>query len=263
MKRICMVVLAAVLSIPFWTLCVMAEEAKPSATASVGAFSKYIWRGYEQSDDSVVIQPSIGVGYQGFTMTLWGNLDTDRDDRDPSVPNQSQWTETDLTLDYSRAFGPVKLSAGYIYYAMDGADDTQELYLGASLNVFLNPTLTLYREIAHLQGWYIRAGISHSFELGGGIGLDLGGGVGYYYSDDDAFVEYDDGLNPTTERYRGFHDGTLSAGLKIPLGKYFVVNPVLAYSFPLSDSADNAIEAGSFSGRSDFLYGGVNLTLSF
>ena len=32
------------------------DEAKPSASADVGVFSQYIWRGYELSKDSIVIQ---------------------------------------------------------------------------------------------------------------------------------------------------------------------------------------------------------------
>jgi hypothetical protein len=51
--------------------------------------------------------------------------------------------------------------------------------------------------------------------------------------------------------------------LKIPVGKYLVVNPLIAYSFPLSDTAETHIKATGFSDDSDFLYGGVNLTLNF
>ena len=49
----------------------------PSADASVAFLSKYVWRGFELSDDSIVIQPSMTVAYKGFGMNLWGNLDTD------------------------------------------------------------------------------------------------------------------------------------------------------------------------------------------
>jgi hypothetical protein len=244
--------------VPGW-----AEEEKPTASATAGAFSKYIWRGYELSDDSIVVQPSITVGYKGFTVNLWGNLDTNRDDRDFSTSDKAKWNETDLTLEYAHKFGPVKLAAGYIYYALDAIDDSQELYLSASLDVLLAPTLTVYREVAHLPGWYFKFGLGHSFELGGGVSLDLAGSIGYYYSDDDAFAEVDDSLNLTTEKYRAPHDGNLSVGLKVPLGKYLVLNPLVAYSFPLSNKADHLITSTSFSDKSDFLYGGVNLTLNF
>jgi len=49
----------------------------------------------------------------------------------------------------------------------------------------------------------------------------------------------------------------------VPLGQYFILNPMIAYSFPLSDEADNLITAGSISNDSDFVYGGVTLSLAF
>jgi hypothetical protein len=256
MKRVFTVILVGLMSITFSHA--MAEEDKPAASAAVGAFNKYIWRGYELSDDSIVVQPSMTVGYKGFTVNLWGNLDTEFDDRDPATPDEKEWSETDFTLEYARVFGPARLAFGYIYYDLDGVDDSEELYLSGTFNVALAPTLTVYREIAHAPQWYVRLGIGHSFDLGRGMSLDLAGGVAYSYSDDDAFTKEN-----STEKYRAFHDGNVSAGLKVPLGRYLVVNPIIAYSFPLSGAAEDKIRATSFSDDSDFLYGGVSVVLSF
>jgi hypothetical protein len=236
------------------------DEAKPSASADVGVFSQYIWRGYELSKDSVVIQPSATVSYKDVSFNLWGNLDTDvyTDSRD-----ESQFNETDMTLSYNKSFGIVSLGVGYIYYALDAIDDSQEIYLSVGLDTLLSPSLTVYREISHLPSWYISLGISHSFELPKGITLDLGGSVGYYASDDDAFVEVDDNGNATTDKYNAFHNGLISVGLTIPVGKYFSVVPVIAYSFPLTNEADNLIKSSSLSDKSDFVFGGVTASLSF
>jgi hypothetical protein len=95
------------------------------------------------------------------------------------------------------------------------------------------------------------------------MSLDLSGSIGYYYSTDDEFVEYNDRLVATTNKYRALHDGVLSAALAIPMGKYFTLTPSLSYSFPLSGDADNLLKATSFSGDSDFFYGGVTLSLAF
>jgi hypothetical protein len=236
------------------------EEEKPTASADVGVFSKYVWRGYELSDDSLVIQPSVTVGYRGFSLNLWGNLDTDLD---RVGDDDSEFNEIDMTLSYNKSFGPVGLGVGFIYYGLDGIDDAEEIYLSVSLDVLLSPTLTVYREIADLQGWYFRFGISHSFSLPKEITLDLAGSMGYYYSEDDSFVEVDSNLNPTNDKYRNFHDGLISVGLTVPFGKYFTFCPMIAYSFPLSKKADNLITAGSFSNDSDFFYGGVNFSMSF
>jgi hypothetical protein len=237
-----------------------AEEEKPSASADIGVFSQYIWRGYELSKDSAVIQPSVTVGYKDVSFNLWGNLDTDVYS-DPR--GQAQFNETDMTLSYGRSFGMVNAGVGYIYYGLDGVDDSQEIYLSSGLDTLLSPTLTVYREIAHLPSWYISLGISHSIELMKKITLDLAGSVGYYYSDDDDFVEVDDALNPTTKKYRDFHNGLVSVGLTIPVAKYFTIKPLIAYSFPLTNEADNLIKSTSFSHDSDFVYGGVTASLSF
>jgi hypothetical protein len=243
---------------------VWAEEIdKPTASADVGVFSKYLWRGYELSDDSIVIQPSSTLGYKGFSLNLWGNLDTKLDDGDPTTSDKKEWTETDLTLAYERSFGMVGLGVGYIYYGLDGVDDSEEIYINVGLDVFLSPTLTVYREIAHLPAWYINFGISHSFDLPNGMSLDLAGSLGYYYSDDDAFVGVDANLNPTTEKYQNLHDGIISAGLTIPISEYFSFNPMIAYSFPLSDEADNLLTSCSFSNDSCFIFGGATLSIAF
>ena len=62
-----------------------AEAAKPAgktipedltADLNVSLYSQYIWRGYELSRDSVVIFPTMTVGYKGFAVNLWADLDT-------------------------------------------------------------------------------------------------------------------------------------------------------------------------------------------
>ena len=263
MKFIKLLIVTLSMLLTLGSLNIYAEEEKPTASADVGVFSKYIWRGYELSDDSLVVQPSVTVAYQGFSVNVWANADTAFDDRDPTTDDKSQLTETDLTLGYDHSFGSVGVGVGYIYYGLDGIDDSEELYLSVGLDVLLAPTLTIYREISHLPGWYLNLGISYSFELPKDISLDLSGSIGYYYSDDDAFVEIDDRLNATTNKYQALHDGMLSAGLTIPLGKYMSITPSVSYTFPLSDDADNLLTSSSFSNDSDFLYGGVTLSIAF
>ena len=136
------------------------EEEKPTTDFTVSALSAYIWRGQQQTKDSMVIQPSATVGYKGFTANLWGNLDTNPySTTDASY--SSSWTETDLTLSYSKAFGPVTGGIGYIYYGLNapypGAPDpldTSELFATLAGNVLLSPTFTIYKDIDHYHQWY-------------------------------------------------------------------------------------------------------------
>ena len=237
------------------------DEDRPSAAVDMGVLSQYIWRGFELSHNSIVIQPSATLGYKGFSFNVWGNLDTDYKTiaDDGSETGEMKYNETDLTLAYGKDLGPVKLNGGFIYYALDAVQDSQELFVSATLNTILNPTLSVYREIAHVPAWYVSLGISHSQELVNKITLDLAASVGYYYSDDDDFSEIDDPEN----RYRTFHNGLLSAGLTIPFGEYFSVKPMIAYSFPLSGTSDDYIKATSISDQSNFVYGGATLSMAF
>lgn len=237
------------------------EEEKPSASANIAVLSKYVWRGYEFSKDSAVIQPAATVSYNGVSFNLWGNLDTDV----YQAANSESFNETDLTLSYDKSFGMVALGVGYIYYGLDGVIDSQEFYLSVGLDTLLSPSLKVYREIAHESAWYASFGISHSFELPKGISLDLAGSVGYYsYDDTDTYAEVDDNLNLTTNKYSSFHDGLISVGLTIPFGKYFKVVPMVAYSFPLTNDAKNLIRyTNAYSDDSDYVFGGVTVSMSF
>ena len=240
-----------------------AEASKPTAAVDMGVFSQYIWRGLELSHNSVVIQPSVTLGYEGFSLNVWGNMDTDQHIRG-SEDSTSKYTETDFTLSYAKTLGPVKLTGGYIYYALagtpqTGSQDTQELYVSATLDTILSPTLSIYRDIANTPAWYINLGISHSQPIYEKITLDLAASAGYYYSDDNDFSE----INDPGSRYREFHNGLVTAGLTIPFGEYFSVKPLIGYSFPLSGKSDDFIKATSISDNSSFFYGGVTLSMAF
>jgi len=261
LKRI--VILVMCLVICLGSMAAWAEEEteeRPTADFSVAFLSQYIWRGYAFSDDSAVIQPSGTISYYGFSVGLWGNLDTHLDDG--SGHGTSVFNETDLTISYDHSFGPVSLGVGYIYYGLEGVPDSQEVYASVGYDILLSPTLTVYREVSNYPSWYINLGISHSFELPKGISLNLGASAGYYSYDD----IYEAGGK--SHKYHNFHDGLISASLDIPLGKYFTVSPMIAYSFPLSDDARHFIPTMSIAdvasdNDADFFYGGVILSATF
>ncbi|MBA3003007.1 MAG: hypothetical protein FP813_04040 [Desulfurivibrio sp.] len=233
-----------------------AEEDKPTADLSVGVLSQYIWRGQELSKDSMVVQPSMTVGYKGFSANLWGNYDTD-----PYVDDTHKWTETDVTLSYGWDMGPMSYSVGYIYYALDSAEDSQEFFASAAWNTLLTPTLTVYRDTDYYPGWYTTLGISHSFAVQGDITLDLGAQVSYLKVDEASTLE--DPSN-TNDAYSNFHDGVLSVGLTVPVNKYITITPKLNYTFALSNDAQDVMRAGSKDGNDDdFLYGGVTMSMAF
>ena len=249
----------------------MAEEDKPTANLSVAALSKYVWRGFELSKDSIVIQPSATVAYKGFSANLWGNEDTNVYVQGPSWQDSSNWTETDFTLAYDWTMGPVGLTVGYIYYGLDAVEDTQEVFAKAALKVLLTPTLTVYRDFDYYPGWYLTLGVSHTVPITEKIGLSLGAQVGYLAADDSSsYSEYNGVSKPTGKAYSGFHDGLLTASLAIPVTDYISVTPVVNYSFPLTSDAGDLIETfsqdvlnGQTHGDNDFIYGGVTVSMAF
>ncbi|MBA3007554.1 MAG: hypothetical protein KJ900_11795 [Proteobacteria bacterium] len=234
-----------------------AEEDKPTADLTFGAYSQYIWRGFELSKDSLVIQPSMTVAYKGFSANLWGNLDTDQ--YSDTTDGTNNWNETDMTLAYGWEMGPAAFSVGYIYYALDGVDDSQEVFVSAALNTLLTPTLTVYREIDSYQGWYTTLGISHSFPVQGDITLDLGAQASYLSADEASTFADANG-----DSYSNFHDGMLSVGVTVPVSTYITINPKLSYTFALSNDAQDLMQASSKNGNDDnFIYGGVSVSMAF
>jgi hypothetical protein len=217
---------------------VLAED-KPTADASVALLSKYVWRGYELSKDSLVIQPSLTVGYKGFAVNLWGNLDTDDVNMTTDTFN---WNETDFTLSYDGAYEKLGYSIGYIYYDLEG-DDSQEIYAGLSYDILLSPALTVYRDFDNFKGYYVNLSIGHSFSITDKYALDLGASAGYYNYDDTS--------------YSALHDGMLSASMTFPVNEYLSVTPEVYYSFPLSSDAED------LEGIDNNFYGGLSASFAF
>ncbi len=94
------------------------QEEKIRGEIAAGILSAYIWRG-QRVAPWCCAPASIMVSYRDFAASLWGNLDTD-----PYTVggqrNSSNFTETDVTISYSRKFGILQAGIGYIYYGLPG-----------------------------------------------------------------------------------------------------------------------------------------------
>ena len=224
---------------------VIGKEKPFTTDLTIGLYNQYVWRGYELSKDSLVIQPSFSVDYNGFGVNLWGNFDTDQYDLD-----KGNWNETDLTISYSGAVSGVTYDIGYIYYALeDGEEDTQEVYATLGLDALLSPTFGIYRDVDNNPGWYISLGVGHSFVISETLILELGAQVGYVDDDQD---------------YSAFHDGLISLSLSYSINDHIALTPELYYSFPLSSDSEEVLQDASYSGEDDsFVYGGILVHFSF
>ncbi len=264
MKRIVIVLL--VVTMFLGAVPAFGEEDKPSADLSVSLLSAYIWRGQQLSKNSLVIQPSATFSYKGFSANIWANYDTDLYDDIESLDNL---TETDYTLSYDHDFGLVSASVGYIYYALDQALDSQEFYVSASLNTFLSPTLTVYREFAHYSSTYITLEVSHSIPVVQDISLDFSLLGSALFSDDaGAYPDPDD----PGDKYSGLHHGKARVAMSIPLSSfisaksamYFSITPEVDWVFPLSgDGSKDMSHRALGSSDNNFIYGGATMSFSF
>ena len=66
------------------------EESEVDVSLSTDIVNQYVWRGLEYG--GVSIQPTLGVGYKGLSLSAWGNV---------GLSQPSDDKEIDLTLNYS------------------------------------------------------------------------------------------------------------------------------------------------------------------
>jgi hypothetical protein len=252
------------------------EEDKVTGEIDLSVLSAYIWRGQELTRNSVVVQPSATVSYKGFSLNVWGNLDT-KPYSAADANYGAKYTETDYTISYSKKFGILQVTPGYIYYALGAPStgapapfDSQEVFLTLGLDTILSPTVTVYKEINHYQQWYFLLGVSQTFEFNKIISLKLAASASYLLSTDaSTYAKYDSNAMQTTDKYNNLHDGTVSVSLPIAVYKTLSVTPTISYVFPLCDDAKYEMEGRGLQGvvpsdrNSAFLYGGVTLSFTF
>jgi len=245
-------------------------EDKVIGNASVGIFNRYIFRGYELSSHSVVIQPALNVSYKGFSATLWGNIDSNErktQSFSPDNEGHKSFNEIDLTLSYTYVIDKVSLTGGYIYYGTKYTDETEELFVSASYDIITKPTLTIYRDITSYSGTYINLSLSHSKKIYKDITLDLGASAGYFVGSDDYWNTYESSTGDYTgKKYRAFHDGMIKVGFTIPIAKDFLIQPVIQYWFPLSDKAKKTVNGKSYNPNGkldDTFVAGISLSFNF
>jgi hypothetical protein len=263
----------------------LADEEKPTADLTVSALNMYYNQGTVLSRNSLVIQPSITIGYKDFSATLWGNLDTNPYPLNaPGTKSASHWTETDATLAYSETFGIVNTGVSYAYNANTGASnnatvsrDQQDLGAKLGLNTLLNPTLSVYYMIDNSQRWYFLLGISHTFEFNKMLSLKLAASAAYLASDvnpeemDGTRNKIDGNGTVSAQKYNAFLDGVASVALPVKATKHITVTPSVAFAFPLCTDAENYMKYNSHTDASmsfsdkpgTFIIYGVTASFSF
>lgn len=235
----------------------------PDISLSTTFSTKYIWRGWNLGDQPVM-QFDSSLSKWGLTLDVWGNYSCNNNkDRDDG--RYQEITELDYTVDYTFNVGKMKemynmeknelvdklsFSFGYIYYTFPNVDwgnkyfSSQEIYTGVLYDCFLKPFFKWYWDISHGKGAdgsggdgsYFIAGVGHTFDFGAGITTDLG--ITGAYNDEQ------------WTNKSGFADMVFSGAVNIPVLRYFIISPRIAYSLLLDRNTYNDTEENEF-------YGGV------
>jgi hypothetical protein len=255
-------------------------EDKPTASLGMDIFSQYIWRGFALSRNSAVFQPSLTVGYKGFSVNVWGNFDT-HENNPYLVPNAynrgAKWNETDFTVGYTRdlyngtAIKAITANVGAIYYAYDTAvnpqGDSFEIYYGlaADLNWF-KLSATANTEVFHYPGNWLTLGISRVFELpykiqdNSNVTLEIGHNFIFLFSRDQ--VAYPEPGSPGSA-FSGPLTGQFYATLNIPVHKYVTIAPKIGYWYAAGGNSTALISGLSWDGNHNHIYGGLNVTFAY
>lgn len=226
-------------------------------SAEVGWFGRYLWRGMTVND-APVVQPELSASLGGFGLSVWGNVDADDAD------GASGLNEYDITVSYGVGLPAASLDVGVIYYALPDASEqnTAEAFASASAGVLLSPTLTVYRDVDLVDGWYWEAGVSHGLPLSPAAGVEVAARLGV---GSDRYLQ---GYFPTAVS-KALESGTTASSLTdlaftlavpwqpTPLA---TVTPSVTWSTLMDDASTSVEEAG---GDGDTLVWGVSAAVSF
>ncbi|TYO97711.1 hypothetical protein EDC39_109115 [Geothermobacter ehrlichii] len=205
-----------------------------------GIYDKYLWRGFDLSGGLPVAQGGVDVAIGGFTVSYWSNMQL-KNDAGEGLP-AGEVNETDLTLDYSFEPGDlVSVSVGNIFYALDGLEDTSELYAGVSFDVIASPSLTAYYDWdkAEKKGLFFVFAVSHCFEPVKGLSVTPGLAISWNEESDYAIGSYSD-----------WHNYEASLGIDYAITDAIGISASYLFSEGISDEARQVIDSESAAGLS-------------
>ena len=115
----------AILAFAMLTLSNAMAQDKVEASVGADLVSGYIWRGQDLGD--VSIQPTVSIGYKGFSLTAWGSIGFTQEDT----------KEVDLTLGYTTKGFSASITdywfnggAGYFHYKSGNTTHVFEAQVG-------------------------------------------------------------------------------------------------------------------------------------
>ncbi len=205
-----------------------------TVTLDATVASKYVFRGVQLGD--LTIHPSIQVEQDDYYLNIWAALPQENrgsptfyDDEIDIVVGRSMALNDSTALDF-----------GVTFYTYPNADNTTEVYLGASheLENGVSTGITLYRDF-DLDTFTLEASGGYSFIISDIASLDVGAHLGTVQADDNGGIDY---------TYYG-------VDLVVPI--QLTENAILSIGAHYSDHDDDAL------GEDSHFYGAASITYGF
>mgnify|MGYP001347413066 FL=1 len=180
------------------TLLLLLGAVSATAQVELGAGtavnSQYVWRGLTITN-SLVVQPDVSVsltrGATGVSLGGWWNVEpslrTGANDLSQTGGVRTGIAEMDLWAEATHSLGPVGLTAGFIAYrynaANDGIDDTyntEEAYAKVGWDAApASPTLGVWFDVGKVHGAYLEGAVSHEISVLPNLSLTWVATAGY------------------------------------------------------------------------------------
>lgn len=143
-----------------------AEESTVSLSAGAGFYTDYMFRGVN-AFDGTSFQPTLDAeldsgSFGAFGANLWFQIPVE------GKTDAEKFTELDATLRYTVSLDKLSLGAGHIWYTYpddeDGIVDSAEVYISASYDTLLSPTLTVFHDYREYDAQYYQLGLSQAID---------------------------------------------------------------------------------------------------
>ena len=141
MKKIVLLAMGLVMSMTAVAQDEIESESKIETTISGDIVSSYIWRG--QDLGNVSLQPTLGIGYKGLSLTAWGSV---------GLTNSDDTKEFDLTLAYTTGGFNIGITDYWFNAGLD-PDNRYFMYNAHSTNHVFEANIGYDFGFASLQ-WY-------------------------------------------------------------------------------------------------------------
>lgn len=236
MKRILFVMFLVALVSPVFAL---------DADFSASYMTRYMFRG-ERLIDNAFVSPKIALKSNHFELSALTIHDTKKKENFRNI----------YELAFKTQVKKMGVDVGFVRYDPKNGVDTNEFFAKAEWKGSWRPSLTVFFDFEKGSGKYVQAGFAKAISSGKNEVL-LGTKLGYVM--ENGYM----GLNKNGNEFTGLYDGEVYIKSSFKWGKHIIVEPMIAYTIPLSQSGKEAIKSLSINKESQNLYGGLTLHTNF